>query len=466
MKLKPHSYQRNCLDWMLRRIYVEGNRGAGIFADPGLGKTAITLLFIEAMRAFGDSRPTLVIAPLRVVDEVWPAEIEKWGFDLKLTVVHGTPKKRRKLLAESADVYVTTPGLVDWLEKEPYLPDFATCVLDESTKFKNWTANCTKSLRKLIKKIPQRVILTGDPAANSYQDLFSQIFVIDDGETLGKNVTYFRKRYCHRGGFQNHDWILNDGSCDSIKDAISPLVYRLSAEDHLDMPPIIYNKVWVSLPPKIQKAYKEVEKELFAALDNGESLEASGASAKYGMCRGIANGGVYQTDEASGERTSLHLHKTKLDAVSEIVGELQGKPALVPYLYNHDLERLQERFPKAPVIKGGVKRADCKKIIADWNNGKTPVLLCQPQAMSHGLNLQRGGNDVIWHGITDLPEVHNQLNRRLWRQGVKGQVRIHYVMARDTVDEAVFARITDKSAKQKKLLDSINEYRRKAIDRN
>ncbi len=462
MELNPHKYQKACLNWMLQRIFVEQKKGAGVFADPGLGKTVITLLFVEAMRALGDTRPVLVIAPLRVVDEVWPAEVSVWGFDLKLVVVHGSPAKRRKLLATPADMYVTTPGLVEWLLAEPYLPDFSLCVLDESTKFKNWTANCTKALRKLVKAIPRRIILTGDPAANSYKDLFSQIFFLDDGETLGKNVTYFRKTYCHRGGFRNHDWLINEGAGTSIKDAIAPLVYRLAAEDHLDMPPIIYNKVWVSLPPKIQAAYKQVEKELFAALDNGERLEASGASAKYSMCRGIANGGVYQTDDATGERSEMHLHKSKLNAVSEIVGELQGKSALVPYLYNHDLHRLQERFPNAPVIKGGVKRQDCKAILADWNARKIPVLLCQPQAMSHGLNLQRGGNDVIWHGITDLPEVHNQLNRRLWRQGIKGQVRIHYVMARDTVDEAVFDRITNKSKQQKKLLDSINEYRREA----
>ncbi len=471
MIFTPHKYQDVAINFLLARLYAEEQKGAGLFLDPGLGKTSITLATIAALRAFGEVRKTLIVAPLRVVHSVWPAEVAKWGFDLRAMIVHGTPKKRLRALFADADLYMINPEALPWLAMQQ-LPAFDLVVFDESPKFKTWGAKRTKAAKALIKAIPRRVILTGTPAPNSLADLFAQIYMLDDGATLGKTITFFRSRFMQQGGYLGREWLIREGVTGDIEKAIAPLVLRLAAEDHLDMPRLLKHEVWVDLPAEIAKAYKQVERELFAALANGETLTASGAGAKHVLCRGIANGGAYVDDGDGTERRPIHVHDAKIEAVADIVDELGGKPVLVAYQFDHDLARLRRHFPRAPLIKGkgsrrggekGPTDAECNQIVADWNAGKIHVLLCQPQAMSHGLNMQSGpGRDVVWIGPSDSPEIDDQLNRRIYRQGVGSQVRIHYVMARNTVDVASWQRLQDKGANQKSLLDALNEYRKGA----
>jgi SNF2 family DNA or RNA helicase len=457
--LKLHQYQQNAVTFLLSRLVDQKAKGAGLFLDPGLGKTGTTLSAIDALGFLGEVRKTLVVAPLRVVHNVWPNEIEKWGLPFSTSIIHGTPKQRQQALLANTDIYLTNPESIPWLFLQRR-PKFDLLVVDESTKFKNWSSKRTKALRKLLKDIPRRIILTGTPSPNGLHDLFAQIFIVDDGEALGQTLTYFRSRYFTKGGFQAREWIERPNVSQSVEQAISPLVYRLKAEDHLDLPPLIYNDVWVDLPRPIFKAYKAIEKQLFAELENGETLTASSAGAKYALCRGIANGGAYQANELTGEREEVYVHDAKLEAVSEIVDELMGKPVIIAYQCNHDLHRLEKRYPKAPIIKGGVTQAEVLTTIEKWNKGELPVLLCQPQAMSHGLNLQAGGNDVIWVGLTDSLEVYDQLNRRLYRQGVRGAVRIHHVLANNTIDKAMIERIRTKGKKQDTLLDSLKRYQK------
>ena len=253
-----------------------------------------------------------------------------------------------------------------------------------------------------------------------------------------------------------------DGCEGDIEAAIAPLVLRLSAEDHLDMPPLVKNEIRVNLPAEIARAYRRLERELFLALASGESITASGAGAKYALCRGVANGGAYQVDDVTGERSPVHVHDTKVEAAADVAEELMGKPVLIAYAFNHDLGRLRSHrlFANAPVIKGGVPADEVARTIEAWNAGRLPVLLAQPQAMSHGLNLQGGpGRDVIWFGLTDSLEDYLQFNARIYRQGVTGQVRIHHIIANGTVDEAIWDRIQRKDDNQRSLLDSLNEYR-------
>ena len=461
MNCTPHEYQKTGIEFLTRRL-LSGDKpaGAGLLADPGLGKTLMTLSTLELMTALGETRGALIVAPLRVCRTVWPAEVEKWGADLSVAQMTGTAAQKKRALFSDADLYVTNPETLPWLKKQldenVNLDPFDTLVLDESTKFKTWSAKRTKSLRSLLPRFHKRVILTGTPAPNHLGDIFSQIYTLDNGERLGKTIGWFRREFMWQGGYQGRQWLFREGREERLNDRISDIVLRMDAKHHLDLPPITYNPIPVELPPDIMRVYKDLEQKLFVLLASGEDITASNAGAKYVMCRGVANGGVY--DE---EKRPQHVHDAKVHALAELIDELNGKHVLVAYSFHHDLERLKRKWPKAPVIRGGTPNAEVDQIIEDWNARKIPVLFCQPQAMAHGLNLQTGGNDVVWFGLTDSLETYQQLNCRLYRQGNDGEpVRIHHLLAKDTVDAIIYERITGKAERQQSLLDALNEYRK------
>ena len=467
MNYTPHAYQEQAQQFLIDRFATgctpESPAGAGLFLDPGLGKTSITLSVLELLAALGEAKGALVVAPLRVCRTVWPVEAEKWEFDLTVSVITGTAKQKREALRADADLYVINPESLPWLKKQldadPNLDPFDTLVVDESTKFKNFTAKRTKSIRSLLPRFARRLILTGTPAPNHLGDLFSQVYLLDNGETLGKTLGWFRKEFMHQGGYQGRVWQFTESREDTLYSRIDPFVLRMAATDHLEMPELVFNTIRVQLPAANLAAYKKLERQLFLELAGGADVVASSAGAKYIMCRGVANGGVYDED-----KSPLHVHDAKTDALVDLVDELGGKPVLVAYQFKHDLERIRTKFRKAPVICGGTKEAEMVATIEAWNRGDVPVLLCQPQAMSHGLNLQGGGDDVVWFGLTASLEVYQQLNARLYRQGNdRGQVRIHHLLADETVDPIIYERIQGKAERQQTLLDTLNEYRKRSL---
>lgn len=463
--MTPHEYQLDACRWLVNRLYVEGHRGAGLLADPGLGKTLMTLMLLERLRAMGEVRRALVVAPLRPVYSVWPQEIEKWGFDFPHTILHG-PKKRRELKKPTSIQLINPEGL-DWLSKLKHLPRWDMLVVDESTFFKTWMSKRSRAMRRLLKHFPRRLILTGTPSPNCYSDLHPQMYLLDDGEALGVNITVFRAKYMTKGGYLGRQWIFRPECAPYIERKIAGMCYRLDGEDHLDLPPVVHNKLYIDLPPDVRHQYNQAEQQLFLELDTGQTLTASNAGAKYAMCRGLASGGAYENEDqmVRGRMKRVrvathHVHQQKVDAFAELVEELAGKPVLAPYQWDHDLERLRAAFPKSEVINGHISAKKSDEIIARWNDGKIHVLFTQPQALSHGVNMQARGNDIAWTSLPDRPEVYQQMNKRLHRQGVKGQVRIHHILARDTVDEAVLGRLMAKGARQQSLLDTLKRYRR------
>lgn len=459
---QPKPYQRLAHDFIVAR-HTDRNlapRGAGLLLDPGLGKTSITLWAYQTLRELGEVRQGLIVAPLRVCRSVWPAEAEKWGFDVRVSPLLGTPAQRRRALAADADLYVINPEGLKWLAEQNLdaagSPRFDLLCLDESTKFKTWSTKRHKTLRKLLPRFSHRLILTGTPSPNGLGDLFAQVYVLDNGEALGKSQNYFNVRYMTKGGFKGRVWSFDADKESDLYDAMGPMVLRMSAEEHLDMPQKVNHEIRVDLPPAIRKEYKRLERELFMELSGGQELTASSAGAMYVMCRGVANGGVYDEN-----KNPLHVHDTKVEALADLVEELGGKSLLVAYSFKHDLERIKSHrlFKNAPVICGGVSAEATDAIIAAWNRKETQALLVQPQAMSHGLNLQAGGSDVCWFGLTDQLEVYQQFNARLYRQGQEHwQVRIHHILANDTVDEAIYERIQKKADVQTSLLEALDRY--------
>ncbi len=467
MRYEPHDYQRFALEWLIQRTVIEGQPGGALFMDPGLGKTSVTLAWIKALKKLRLARKALIIAPLRVVYAVWPEERDLWDqFNgLRISIVHGDPQQREKALAANADLYLINPEGVPWLQrwyaKHPH--PFDTLVVDESSKFKGWSTKRTKALKKMLGGFTYRVILTGTPCPNNLVDLFSQIYILDEGKSIGTGVTQFRDRYCYRGGYGGYKWIPYETSEASVEKRIRHQCLRLEAKDHLDLPELLINDVKVTLPKDTHTLYRRWERELFLALDSGEELTASNAGAKYMTCRQLANGGFYKTDD-EGRRESIHVHQAKIEATIDLVDELQGKPVLISYPFKSDLERLRKVWPELPAIHGGISARISKDLIAKWNRGDLHLLAVQPQAMSHGVNMQVGpGRDIIWLGLVDDLETYLQLNARIWRQNVTGQVRVHRLMARGTVDTAIAARLRDKSHHQDALLRALKDYRKDVL---
>lgn len=447
----PHKYQEEAIEFLLTRGC------GGLFLDPGLGKTSISLATFLMLKKEGLVTSALVIAPLRPCYLVWPKEVQKWSEfrDLTVSILHG-PKKD-EALRKPADIYVINPEGLRWLSgqlarrKTDY--PFQMLFVDESSKFKHTNTQRFKILRPMLEKFKRRVILTGSPAANSLMDLFGQAYIMDRGATFGPYVTRFRNEYFYQTGYGGYDWQLKAGSEERIHEALAPRVLRMSAKDYLKLPPRIENDIVIDLPPDVRKMYDQMENALRLDFASGRVVASNSGVASM-KCRQIAAGGVYLDD-----KSSKHLHYTKAEAVAELIEELEGQPALVAYEFAHDLERLLHVLGKdTPYIGGGITAKRSVELEAEWNKGNLPILLGQPQSMAHGLNLQESGSTVIWHTTTWNYEDFDQLIRRVWRQGQKKPVFIHRIIARNTLDEAVVSALNRKAKGQNALFNALKDY--------
>jgi len=286
MTFKPHNYQANCIE------FLQDNECAGVFADPGLGKTVMVLQLLDNLYWTTPGPRVLLIAPLRVIYSVWPAEIRKWGFHHHLThsILHGKGKEQRA--HDDAVIHLLNVENIFWHFED--LPQYDVLVIDESSKFKNWSSKRTKVLKRHLDAFERRIILTGTPSPNSLMDLYSQCFILDKGAALGRNITAYRNRFFYPTNFRNFvEWQPKSNADQSIRRAIAPLVNRIDAESNLDIPPLVNHTIKIDLPPRVQKTYEGFEKRLFAEIEN-EQFALSSAAAAYNTCRQIANGRLYR----------------------------------------------------------------------------------------------------------------------------------------------------------------------------
>lgn len=465
--MKLHNYQTDAVTFVKAR-FQGSHSGAAVFADPGLGKTLISLESIHVLdplipkkrRCSLNSKSPLtskhlVVAPLRPLLSTWETESVKWGFPYEFHNLR-TPKGLQSLLRDEPGVYLINPESLKKLAEVPAAHrQFGVTVIDESTKFKNWSSQRSKVLRKIRKSLGFFILLSGTPAPNSNMDLFSQCFFLDDGDTFGTSLMRFRYRWCRQGGFQGRQWVFDDRQAEKFQELLAPMAIRLDCETYLDMPELLINDVWVDLPPKARRQYDDMEQKLFAELDNEESLTASSASAVYAKCRQMANGAVYNDD---GEVTQIH--EAKAQALVDLKEELAGKPLLTAFQFKHDKPAIAGVDKKHAFIDGSVAARAVKDAIDSWNGGHLGMLGLQ-SASSHGLNIQKGGcSDIAWYGLTNAFEDYAQTNFRIYRQGNDArQVRIHRILARNTVDEQVRDTVECKDASQRGILDAIKRYR-------
>lgn len=464
---KPHNYQRRGVEWLLQ------HGGAGLFADPGTGKTVITLRALLALRDSKVGRRALVVAPLRVAYKVWPVEAQEWVGsewsriqDLKIVVLHG--KDKEKLLLQEADIYVINFDGLKWLfadnYKRFYQLEIDTLVLDESSKLKHTRTQRFKMIKPVLPTFKRRWILTGSPNPNGYMDVFGQIYVIDLGHALGRYITHFRLNYFNPLDRNGWAWALKPEAEKQIQKALSPYIFRLDAKDYLQLPKIVPNIVRVDLPESARKIYDEMEEELLSQLADKHVVMAVSSGAAAMKCGQIANGGLYHMvgdGDAWGKRTWTNLHTAKTDAVVELVGELNESPCMITFDFKHDLDRLLKALGEnTPHIGGDVSAKQSDKLIDDWNADRIPILLVQPQTVSHGLNLQHGSaQHIIWHSLTYDREQYDQLIQRLARQGSRHKnIFVHHILAVNTIDVAKMRAIKKKGETQQGFLDALKEY--------
>jgi len=447
MRFKPHPYQKYCIDRIIR------DKAIGLYLDMGLGKTVITLTAINELKRYRFRiRKALIIAPKKVAEATWQAEAQKWDHlrGLRVVTILGTAKQRRAAALSAGDVYIINRDNVAWLAE--FLGNswpFDMVVIDESTSFKNRQSKRFKALTWVRPHIRRLVELTGTPAPNSLMDLWAQIYLLDGGERLGKYITHYRERFFEpdkRNAQQIFSWKPKPFAEDVIRDKISDICVTMKAEDYITLPDLVYDDVPVALDDRSRILYDKMEREMLLDIADHE-IDAQTAAVLSGKLLQLCNGAVYDD-----QGRVVEIHSCKIEAFLELIEALQGQPVLVFYQFKHDANRLE-----AALIGKGlrVRRLDGKDAAAAWNSRTVDVLLAHPASAAYGLNLQEGGNHVIWFGLNWSLELYSQANARLHRQGQTQKVIVHHLITQGSRDEDVILALHDKEATQDRLIDSL-----------
>lgn len=444
MKYIPHKYQERATQFILDK------HKCALWLDMGLGKTAATLKAVHVLINSIEVKQILIVAPLRVAHNTWPDEIKKWDDfnDLNYCVVSGRPKRREAQTQQRFDIHIINYDLLHWLvetSKRLKRWPWDMIVLDESSQVKNPNTRRTRAIRKVLKYIDRVVELTGTPSPNGLKDLWSQIYLLDQGLRLGKTQTAFRDRWFHYDPIR-FTMTPRKFAQQQIQDQVKDITVSMQAKDYLELPPVISNVVPIKLDEQHMSVYQQLEKEMFITLTETDTeVEVFNAAALTNKCLQFSNGAVYTDDEGTWEE----IHKQKLRALEDIVEEATGAPVLVCYQYKSDAARILGHFDKARIMD-----KDPETVHA-WNRGEIPILIIHPASAGHGLNLQGGGNILVWFGMTWNLEHYQQANARLYRQGQDKPVFIHHLVTQDTLDETVLTRLEGKRSVQDLLLEAM-----------
>ncbi|NQM55686.1 DEAD/DEAH box helicase [Streptococcus suis] len=449
MELTLHNYQ------VVAKDFIIGHPYAAVILDMGMGKTATTLSAVnELMFDRFEVTKVLVIAPLRVANTVWSDEIEQWSElrNLRYSKIVGTPKQRKVALQKDADIYIVNRENLPWLVEQcsPYFK-WDMVVIDELSSFKSWQSKRFKAFMTMRPYMKRIVGLTGTPSSNGLMDLFAEFKVIDGGERLGRFIGEFRSRYFEEGrrnGNIVYEYIPMDYAECQIQDKISDITISMKALDYLEMPELISTKKLVRMTDKEKEKYSQFKKEYVLSELDGLEVTAANAASLTNKLVQLSNGAVYSDDH-----TVVPLHEQKLDALEDILESANGEPVLVAYWFKHDLARIIGRLEKLKVTSRVLKT---EEDIREWNKGNVPVGLLHPAGAGHGLNLQKGGHNLVWFGLTWSLELYQQTNARLWRQGQEAEtVVIQHIVTEGTIDEEILKALENKDAQQERLIEAV-----------
>ena len=444
MRFAPYPHQQAGIDWLIERP------AACLLWGMGTGKTVTTLTALDQILFdLMEDGPVLVIAPKRVAENTWSKETAKWEHlqHLRIAKIMGTQAERLKALQAAADIYVINRENVVWLvETVGKRWPFPIVVIDELSSFKSIQAKRWKALRKVRGRIKRLIGLTGTPRPNGIEDLFPEIYLLDQGERLGKTIGAFRARYLVPEKMNGHivySYRPRDGAEEEIYGKLSDICMSIKKEDVLSLPGQIYEDVELLPPPALLKQYKTFEREkVMECLDSQGEIVAGTAAALTNKLLQFANGAIYDAE------SQVHrIHDIKLDALEEMLEEAGGDPVLVLYAYKHDAERIRERIQ--------CRDLDKPEDIDAWNHGEIPVALAHPASIGHGLNLQDGGHLLIWFGLPWSLELYQQANERLNRPGQKNVCRIYHLILKGTHDERVLQSLQKKEKGQAAALEAL-----------
>ena len=448
MKFAPHDYQAFAID------YIETHPAAAVLLDMGLGKTVITLTAIANLLfdSFQAHR-VLVIAPLRVARDTWPAEIQKWDHlnGLTFSVIIGTQQERMAALRKQADIYLINRENTQWLIENSGMPfDYDMVVIDELSSFKSWQAKRFKSLMKVRPFVKRVVGLTGTPSSNGLMDLFAEFRLLDMGQRLGRFIGQYRNAFFkpdRMNGPIVYSYKPLPGAEEEIYRRIGDITISMKACGHLKMPELITTDYEVEMSPAERKTYEALKEELVLSLPDGE-ITAANAAVLTGKLLQMSSGAIYGDDGSV-----IHIHDRKLDALEDIIEGMNGRPLLVGYWFKHDLQRITQRLNEVGIP---YERLDSEASMKRWNAGQIQVGLAHPASTGHGLNLQDGGNTICWFTPTWSLELYSQMNARLYRQGQKAEtVVITHIVTKGTVDSRVLKALAEKDRIQEALIDAV-----------
>lgn len=443
--------------------FIKNNRRAGLLEDMGLGKTIQVLTAAADMLDAGVVTRILVVAPLRPVQTVWRQEARKWEHTRHLTfkLITGSERQRLTALDSKNQIHLINVDNLRWLlrvlsSRKGQWP-YDMLVIDESSMFKTPSAKRFISLRHRLKHFDRRVIMTGTPTPKGLLNLWSQMFILDNGARLGPTVERYKARFFHASGFMGRKLSPDEGAEEKVLQTISPIILTLRAEDWLDLPEVIEQTVYVDLPPRARAQYEQLESEMFLELESGTAqvLNAASLSSK---CWQMANGALILEDDA-GEKTWQAVHDAKLQALEEIL-EGTGGNVLVSYWFKHDLLRLKAAYPKAPNLSG-VKGKAYEKLEREWNAGKHPLAFIHPASAGHGANLQHGGNTMVFFSQLWSRELFAQVRERMGasrQMGLRDNVFYKYIIARDTVDEVMLAVQRAREVSERRYIKMLRDY--------
>ena len=391
-----------------------------------------------------------MIAPLRVAQDTWAKEVQKWDHlkHLRISRVLGSREERTAALQAEADIYVVNRENVPWLCESLTRWPFDMVVIDELSSFKSHQAKRFKALRKVLGRVRRIVGLTGTPAPNGLIDLWPQIYLLDRGERLGRTIGIYRSAFFRPDRVNGHivySYKLLDGAEERIHGKLANLCMSLKKEDYLDLPGQIYENIELAPPPALLKKYKQFERDkIMEAMDAEGEIVALNAASLTGKLLQFANGAVY-TDEGAVQ----HIHDIKLDALEELIEAANGEPVLVFYAFKHDRDRIMERIE--------CRELKSEKDIDAWNRKEIPVAIAHPASVGHGLNLQEGGHIIIWFGLTWSLELYQQANERLNRPGQTDICRIYHLILQNTHDARVLKALENKDTSQRALIDALKQ---------
>lgn len=414
----------------------------------------ITLTVIEKlMYQEFEVRKPLIIAPLRVARDTWPAEIQKWDHleGMTWSVITGTAQERLAALQKKADIYIINRENVQWLVEQSGMPfDYDMLVIDELSSFKSWQAKRFKALMKVRPFVKRVVGLTGTPTSGGLMDLFAEFRLLDMGQRLGRFIGQYRNTFFRPDRVNGpivYSYKPLPGAEEEIYRRIGDITISMKACGHLKMPDLITTNYEVEMSPAEQKAYEAMKEELVLSLPDGE-VTAANAAVLTGKLLQMSSGAIY-TDEGN----TIRIHDRKLDALEDIIEGMNGRPLLVGYWFKHDLQRITERLTKIGIP---FERLDSEASMKRWNAGQIQVGLAHPASTGHGLNLQEGGSTICWFSPTWSLELYQQMNARLYRQGQKAEtVVIMHIVTKGTVDSRVLKALSEKDRIQEALIAAV-----------